>query len=158
MEFIQFKKNFIYTKKNKKLKVLKTYEQYSGGDKSDIINESVKELQSLIGKELKFRTITYRGEITTDDKQDFSRRKIRFGVIRQIIDWDLYSEPMIVVECDDRTYRLTYDTKKDRFHIYRYYMPNKVVGVDPTDIEILEKLKQHLWGQIIEIEKRFRDQ
>jgi len=140
------------------LKVLKTYEQYSGGDKSDIINESVKELQSLIGKELKFRTITYRGEITTDDKQDFSRRKIRFGVIRQIIDWDLYSEPMIVVECDDRTYRLTYDTKKDRFHIYRYYMPNKVVGVDSTDIEILEKLKQHLWGQIIEIEKRFRDQ
>ena len=158
MEFIQFKKNFIYTKKNKKLKVLKTYEQYSGGDKSDIINESVKELQSLIGKELKFRTITYRGEITTDDKQDFSRRKIRFGVIRQIIDWDLYSEPMIVVECDDRTYWLTYDTKKDRFHIYRYYMPNKVVGVDSTDIEILEKLKQHLWGQIIEIEKRFRDQ
>jgi len=107
---------------------------------------------------LKFRTITYRGEITTDDKQDFSRRKIRFGVIRQIIDWDLYSEPMIVVECDDRTYRLTYDTKKDRFHIYRYYLPNKVVGVDPTDIEILEKLKQHLWGQIIEIEKRFQDQ
>ena len=140
------------------MKVLKTYEQYSGGDKSDIINESVKELQSLIGKELKFRTITYRGEITTDDKQDFSRRKIRFGVIRQIIDWDLYSEPMIVVECDDRTYRLTYDTKKDRFHIYRYYLPNKVVGIDPTDIEILEKLKQHLWGQIIEIEKRFQDQ
>jgi hypothetical protein len=140
------------------LKVLKTYEQYSGGDKSDNINESVKELESLIGKELKFRTITYRDESITDDNQDFRRKKIRFGVIRQILDWDLYSEPMIVVECDDRTYRLTYDTKKDRFHIYRYYLANKVVGVDPTDIEILEKLKQHLWGQIIEIEKRFQDQ
>jgi hypothetical protein len=158
MEFIQFKKNFIYTKKNKKLKVLKTYEQYSGVDESDNINESVKELESLIGKELKFRTILYRDESITDDNQDFRRKKIRFGVIRQILDWDLYNEPMIVVECDDRTYRLTYDTKKDRFHIYRYYLPNKVVGVDPTDIEILEKLKQHLWGQIIEIEKRFQDQ
>jgi hypothetical protein len=121
------------------LKVLKTYEQYSGVDESDNINESVKELESLIGKELKFRTILYRDESITDDNQDFRRKKIRFGVIRQILDWDLYNEPMVVVECDDRTYRLTYDTKKDRFHIYRYYLPNKVVGVDPTDIEILEK-------------------
>ena len=62
------------------MKVLKTYEQYSGVDESDNINESVKELESLIGKELKFRTILYRDESITDDNQDFRRKKIRIGL------------------------------------------------------------------------------
>ncbi|NBP56884.1 hypothetical protein EBU71_10220 [bacterium] len=122
------------------------------------VSKTKKKYEHLIGKELKFGRIVYRDDNFRKDSMDFRKKYTHTGVIRDVLDWDLYNEPLLIVECPERVYRITYETSRDIFHIFRYYLPNQIVGKRNEDKKLLEEFKQIFWGQIIEIDKMGNNQ
>jgi len=78
--------------------------------------------------------------------------------IKQVLDWDIYEEPKLVIELPERTYKIAYNKAKDIFYIDRYYLVNQIVGKRVVDKNILDEFKEFFYGQLFDINQKYGDQ
>lgn len=141
------------------MKLIKKFEEFSTGESWDNLSKKgVKKLTHLIGQEFCFNIITYRDDDFRKDTIEYKRKTNYVGRIKQVLDWDIYDDPKLVVEIPGRVFKIVYDGKKDIFYIDRYYLVNQIVGKRVVDKNILDEFKEFFYGQLFDINQKYGDQ
>ena len=141
------------------MKLIKKFEEFSPGESWDNLSKKrARKLDHLVGQTLNFNIITYRTEDFTKDELEYKRKTNYVGKITQVLDWDIYEEPKLVVEISERTYKIAYNKAKDIYHIDRYYLANQITGKRDVDKNILEEFKQFFYNQLFDLDRQFKNQ
>lgn len=141
------------------MKLIKKFEEFSPGESWDNLSKKRgRKLDHLVGQTLNFNIITYRTEDFTKDELEYKRKTNYVGTIKQVLDWDIYEEPKLVVELPERTYKIGYNKAKDIFYISRYYLANQITGKRDVDKNILEEFKQFFYSQLFDLDRQFKNQ
>jgi hypothetical protein len=141
------------------MKLIKKFEEFSPGESWDNLSKKrSRKLDHLVGQTLNFNIITYRTEDFTKDELEYKRKTNSVGKITQVLDWDIYEEPKLVVEISERTYKIAYNKAKDIFYISRYYLANQITGKRDIDKNILEEFKQFFYSQLFDLDRQFKNQ
>lgn len=141
------------------MKLIKKFEEFSPGESWDNLSKKRgRKLDHLVGQTLNFNIITYRTEDFTKDELEYKRKTNYVGKITQVLDWDIYEEPKLVVEISERTYKIAYNKAKDIYCIDRYYLANQITGKRDIDKNILEEFKQFFYSQLFDLDRQFKNQ
>jgi hypothetical protein len=141
------------------MKLIKKFEEFSTPESWDNLSKKRgRKLDHLVGQEFRFNIITYRDDDFRKDTIEYKRKTNYIGTIEQVLDWDIYDKPKLVVEISDRVFKISYDGTKDIFYIDKYYLVNQIVGKRVVDKNILDEFKEFFYGQLIDLDQKYGNQ
>lgn len=141
------------------MKLIKKFEEFSTPESWDNLSKKIsRKLDHLVGQEFRFNIITYRDDDFRKDTIEYKRKTNYIGTIKQVLDWDIYDEPKLVVEIPDRVFKIAYNKAKDIFYISRYYLANQIVGKRVVDKNILDEFKEFFYGQLFDLDQKYGNQ